>query len=369
MRTMIRAAAIIAVFMVVTITSCTNQESSHLRSAGVPPTPESTLKPIVSAKTVPSNSTAPSPKPADLSETNSDVPPLFDRVRRVVEKYGSRTKCNDLNGCPMVNTLVSMGADAAPAIAKVYGRTRGDDHWRLRLLESLGRMRHAQIPPFLLQVARSDNLQPMRVQALISLGKQGDPQLMTAIRGLKSRFHPEKHRAELLAIGFAIAALGDRKEGVDLIRKHFVVPAVPLQYRRWDLLRPGVYAIGQLRVGEFRLQLEDISERADPFVRREAVEALAALRDRQAIPAIVARLNDEVPGIRKAAVRSLQTLTGLYNKKVPQQWRRWWKDEVKKGTRGRIHQGLSSVPTRRRNANGANGPPSDGQNEGKPNRD
>ena len=279
-------------------------------------------------------SSAPTAQEAIERSEGNVPPPRFDEVSVLVKRMGNKTKCNDLNGCPLVNALVSMGADAAPAIQSVFGKTRGDDHWRLRLLEALGRMRHPEIPGFLKRVAKSATLQPMRVQALLSLARQGDKDLRKDIESLKSQFHPEKHRAELLAIGFAVAALGDKETGKKLIRKHFIVPPVPTQYRRWDLLRPGVYAIGQLRMNEYLPQLEDISERADPFVRREAVRALSALRNKKSIPALVKRLDDEVPGVRMAAVRALQTLTGLYNNKAPNQWRRWWRREQERGTVG-----------------------------------
>jgi HEAT repeat protein len=187
----------------------------------------------------------------------------------------------------------------------------------------------------------------MRVQAFLSLGKQGNPQIRTKLEPLVAKFHPQKHQAELLAIGFAIAALGDKALGESIIRKHFVLPPIPVNYRRWDLLRPGVYAIGQLRMKEFRGQIEDLSARADPFVRREAVKALSSLRDKAAIPAITARLDDTIPGVRTAAVKGLQTLTGLYNNRTPAQWRRWWANEVARGTQG-LNQTTQSRNTSRK---------------------
>ena len=231
----------------------------------------------------------------------------------------------------MVTTLVTMGREAAPAVMAVFGRTRGDDHWRLRLLEVLGRLRHPAVPPFLLKVGKSDPLQPMRAQAFLSLARHGNPKLIDQLKTIRSRFHPQKHQPELLALGYAIAALGDRETGEKILRDHFILPPTPTKFRRWDRLRPGVYAIGQLRMRDLRPALEDIADRADPFVRREAIKSLSALRDRAALPAIALRLDDDVPGVRMAAVNALQTLTGYYNLKTPQQWRRWWRTEQKRG--------------------------------------
>lgn len=264
---------------------------------------------------------APIPPTADaVVEAPAPGPPLKAEVRRIAMERGKRPQCNDLTGCPMVGTLIALGPNAAAAVEDAYQTSKGDGHWRFRLLEVVGRLRQKRSGPFLLGVLRTDRYPKARAEAALALARVGDRKNLPALQTIAAGLTAEAFRPALLATGYAMAALGD-KAGRALIEKHLVVPEG--EYRRWDKLRPGVFAAGQLRMKGLRPRLEAIMKRADPFVRREAARALGAMRDRGALPALVQVLKDPVPGVRNEALRSLKALTGFRHKSTHEQWSRW----------------------------------------------
>ncbi len=258
------------------------------------------------------------------TETSQPAPTpkltLKGKVRAIVLERGERTKCNDVNGCPMVGTLISLGPGAAAAVEDAYKSSKGDGHWRFRLLEVLGRLRNRASGRFLLDVLERDKYPKARAEAALALARLGDRAHLTALKAAAANLNDPAWQPSLLATAYALASLGD-ENGRTLIEKHLIVPDG--EYRRWDKLRPGVYAAGQLRMKKLRERLEAILVRADPFVRREAAKALGAMRDRAAIPALVEGLKDRVPGVRKEALQSLKTLTGFRHKESYEQWTRW----------------------------------------------
>ena len=224
----------------------------------------------------------------------------------------------------MVSTLVALGRKAAPALERAYRESRGDGFWRLRLLEALGRLRERAASPFLMRVLVEDRLPPARVEAALALARIKDKSVRGDLRTLSARLDAEAHLPVLLAVGYALAVLGDGL-GRALIVEHLVVPEG--KTLRWDRLRPGVFAVGQLRLKDLRGRVETIMQRADPFVRREAARALGALRDRASIPVLVEQLRDPVPEVRDEALRSLKALTGFRHKETYEQWSRWLAQE------------------------------------------
>ena len=259
----------------------------------------------------------------ELLEQSVGVP-FRDEVRAIAREGADRFKCNDLTGCPMLNTLLALGREAAPAVADAYATSTGDGFWRLQLIDVVGRMGNPDSVEFLVHVLTSDKHIPARTQAALALARLRPLERKEELAGAALAMTSPTMQPVVLALGYALAVMGDPR-GRPLIEEHLVVPEG--QTYRWDKLRPGVYAAGQLRMVHLRGRIEEISRRADPFVRREAVGALSAMRDRAAVPALIERLGDEIPGVRDAAQLALVTLTGFRHKTTADQWRRWWATE------------------------------------------
>ncbi|MFT5434901.1 MAG: HEAT repeat protein, partial [Myxococcota bacterium] len=236
----------------------------------------STPEPAPAKKQSQKTSQAPAAVEATAARTPDEETIDWDaRVLELAKAHGDRQKCNDLNGCAMVKILQMLGNEAAPAIGRLYKKTGGDKHSRLQLLEVLGRIRSFESGPFLLDVARNDRLPPARAEALLALARLGRKEHLDNIRTLVDGLDTERDLPILLAGAYAMVVLGDER-GRSLIVEHLVIPE---ETNRWDVLRPGVYAAGVLRMTELRERIEILVKRADPFVRREAVRALVAIRD------------------------------------------------------------------------------------------
>ena len=240
----------------------------------------------------------------------------------------------------MIDQLVAIGPTAAPAIEAAFTLSRGDAFWRFRLIEVLGRLGARSSEPFLTSILQHDPDLPARAEAARALGRGHYQHAKTALRALATT-DPLPPNALLLSVGYALATLGD-PIGLEILRARLVVPeakvdpmpvspeaALTQVDMRWDQLRPGIWAAGELRLTDLRGRLEEIAKRGGPFVRREAVRALPKLRERAVIPALIAALEDPIPGVRKDALDGLRSLTGHRHKALAEDWRRWWAAEGK----------------------------------------
>ncbi len=295
---------------------------------------------LVACKSTPAPSTAPAGAAPEPAQSGAATPPAptahsepakdseFEAVAALVAAGSDRQKCNDLNGCAMVEDLAQRGPAVASALQRLYRESKGDDYWRFRLLEAIGRSGDASALPFLLSVLGRDRMTPARVEAARAIGRLGQRSAVARLLETAKDLDPAKGHAPVLqAIAGALVALGDRDSGVALLEQHFVVPDGPSY--RWDLLRPGVEVIGEHRLERFRSRIEEIALRADVYVRREAIRTLAALRSPASFPVLIELLEqiDPPPLAHKEAMAALAAMTGHRHKSTAEHWITWWREE------------------------------------------
>jgi HEAT repeat protein len=244
---------------------------------------------------------------------------MIERVKAITLKGKAKQQCNDLTGCPMMDELIALGPSACNALYSVYQASKSDKFWRLRLIEALSRCGAAQVHEPLAAILLSDPHGKARVQAALALGRLRVKKQIPTLIKLADQLDPQREKDVLLAVGFALAQAG-HKRGLEILEKQLVSPMDTL---RWDLYRPGIYAAGKLKLTQLRPVVEDMAVRANPFVRREAVIALRRMRDPAAIPVLIGRLKDALPGVRAEAQKALEALTGLRHRHGYEQWQRW----------------------------------------------
>lgn len=88
-----------------------------------------------------------------------------------------------------------------------------------------------------------------------------------------------------------------------------------------------VVALGLLGTPEARLLIEDRLTDEDRLVRLEAIEQLVLMRQKESLPALIARLDPESGRIRLEVARGLRMLTALDHGTSGQRWSRWWEGE------------------------------------------
>ena len=274
----------------------------------------------------PANLTGGSPNAEPAESPSADTgeaegPTIEERVRKLLRDGRHRPDCNDLTGCPLVTNLLTLGPDAVPIIQSIYRESRGDGFWRQKLLETLGRIEHPASPEFLLDVVLNDTQELSRIFAALALARLHPASKRSALEEWAKTADPELELPVLLAVGTALGAM-QSPAGREILEKYLVVPQE--ETLRWDRFRPGIYGAGLLRLVNLRERVEEFSQRADPFVRRECAKTLGAMRERAGIPTLITLLRDDVPGVRAQALRSLRALTGFQHKETADQWQRWW---------------------------------------------
>jgi HEAT repeat protein len=246
---------------------------------------------------------------------------MDEQVTRVIRTMGGRQQCNRLTGCNLAQELGRLGPSASAAIQAVYRKTKGGAHGRIQLISAVSRTGDENAGNFLMDVLRSDRLPPARVEAAYGIARLGLKAHLQSLVDLADTLDPQRDQGVLLALGYALDRLGSAL-GRPMIEKHFVLP--PPDSRRWDQLQPGIYAAGILRLTTLRPQLEILLKRSDPFTRRDAVTALGRMRDRAAVRPLIECLRDDMPSVRREALKALQQITGYRHKESYDEWMRWW---------------------------------------------
>ena len=234
--------------------------------------------------------------------------------------------CNRLNGCSLATELGKLGPQASAEIQALFLRTKGDALGRIKLVEAVALTSDRKAGPFLLNVLETGRLPPARVEAAFGLARLGQKEHLPRIKQHADSLAAQTHRPILLAIGFALARLGDAS-GVPMIEELFVLP--PKNAKRWDPLRPGIRAAGLLRLHSLAPKLAKLTRVPDPYIRRDSIAALAQMRSQVVFPELIQCLEDDMPFVRREALQALKQLTGFRYKETPDQWKRWWAAKTK----------------------------------------
>jgi len=243
--------------------------------------------------------------------------------------------CNRVMGCRAADTLRALGPPAIPAIvAALRAASPKDDRWWLveavRTLGDLGHVASSEPQREARAALESLLLDPrdeLRGRAALALARIGSPASRAPIQ--RALEHWRARGDDPAVVGALLLALERTGRPSRDLRRQFValLPASEDQLgrvhagglailadvaRAWDLPQaaPGLRVIARHRARPARLA---------------AVRALGALRDTGALALLQARLEDEIPAIRRAAVRALQQITGNTAYDTVEQWRAWWR--------------------------------------------
>jgi len=245
-------------------------------------------------------------------------------VQAIVQEMGTRQACNRLTGCTLPTRLGLLGPEASPAIQALYLRTKGDALGRIKLVEAVALTGDPEAARFFLTVLKTDRMPPARVEAAFGRARLGHKKHIGTLKEYAASLKPKHHQPILLAIGFALARLGD-PTGVPMIERNFELPGP--DSIRWDPLRPGIRAARMLRLQSLAPKLAVLTQVRDPYIRRDAVTALGQMGYKGAFPQLIDRLDDEMPFVRRAALTALKQLTGFRYKETSDQWQRWWQQQ------------------------------------------
>ncbi len=278
------------------------------------------------------------PAAPDAAQSTSAPPPktsaLAPRVDALVATMRHHVQCNRIMGCAPARALRALGPAAIEAIAAQLRAAppKDDGWWLVELVRALGELgREARgagraAAREALEALLLDPRDELRGRAALALARLAAPESRAPIE--RALAHWRARGDDPAVVGALLFALERASKPSRGLRREFValLPASEEQIgrvnagalailadvaRAWDLPQaaPGLRIVARHRARPARLA---------------AVRALGALRDTGALKLLQDRLGDEIPAIRRAAVRALQEVTGNSAYDTVDEWRAWW---------------------------------------------
>ena len=276
-------------------------------------TPPSKPETDVQAVKLPAAKTALEIDPKDLAKAHAQI-----KAMKV------RAACNRVMGCHASIELAGLGPAAPRAIIDVLRlERRSDGYWVTKCIDLLGQLGKGEAASFVATLL-SDKRNEIRSRAAIALARLADPGTKEAVEVAltKSRDSPDIgfRMALLMALDrigpFSVARrkkagslLPTTQDGLGGLNPLFLMTAAEVA-REWPIPE----ALPALRITATHIGV---------FVRRQSIRALGRLGDTGAIPVLVGRLKDEVPSVRRATIRALQSITGNRRFSTEPEWLAW----------------------------------------------
>ena len=282
----------------------------------------------------------PSPTPATPAAASAPAV-VTPRVGQLLKRLGAHGGCSRLMGCAVAAELVHEGRDAVGPLIALYRGSRGDAYWRRRVLEILGRIGQPAAVPFLIERLR-DPAEPHAVDVALALGHMKALAAKQALLERQASTPTETALPLRLALAYALVRIGERSHWKEL-------GAVAAPDRAATLPAPALETLLAA------LRWLDTREEGAPavvagvahenvFVRRDAIRLAADWRLHAAVPGLIARLEDETPGVRRLAQETLEKITRFRHKTGRDPWERWCR------AAGACPDGIPSLPGTKRPA-------------------
>jgi len=254
----------------------------------------------------------PSPPPAPLP---ASVP--SDLARDLAD----RQRCNLLNGCDPEDALAALGPAYARAACALYTGSAGADdrYWRSRVLAALGRMGG----PDAVACLRAALVQGRWLEQATAAFALGDLRAAEAVPDLEAVVAQGPGGGGVALEAGARTALALLGRPVDLSPLWARLAGAEEAVTDWPMLRFVVQAARTLKSREQAPAIARLLKHPDYYLRREALQALAALGDPSTVDAVAAALDDPMPGIRRGAIAALQALVPRAPAGSLEAWRAW----------------------------------------------
>jgi HEAT repeat protein len=227
-------------------------------------------------------------------------------------------------GCPPAVALMQYGASAVPVLLDALSAAPATEAWwPLKLADLLGQLGDPRALP-LLHAWLGDAQLPRRVRAAIALGRLARPEsaapLQRALDALPAAGDPAFEAALLYALDRVTGVAPARQARLRALLPGSEAGLAAVPILTLDLL---VEVAGLWRVPAALPALRIAARHRSRFVRLGAIAALGALADTGGIPVLMARLEDELPSARRAAIAALQQITGDLRRTTPGEWLAW----------------------------------------------
>jgi hypothetical protein len=264
--------------------------------------------------------------------------PVDPEVARLLAEVRERQRCNRVTGCPaMTGLLQRVPAAIGPVSELLRAQGRGDGYWIEALLDFLGQSDRPEALETLAPFARDRRWAP-RLRAAVAIGRlhrHATELTRDVVReGLKMA-EASGDTAWLAALLMAQARLEPARAGELEARLLSLYPTDPAAIRQIPppVLDWLVMVATEARLSRAAPLLRGACLSDNRFVAISALTGVAAQQDTGAVPFALSRLDDVQPGVRRAAMLALQTITGSRTIDTAADWRAW-----------AVREGLSALP-------------------------
>jgi hypothetical protein len=252
------------------------------------------------------------------------TPPPLDAG--LVRDFQDRQRCNLLNGCGPLERLGELGGEAVPSACAFYRDSArdADKYYRSQVLLGVARAAAKgcdegcrKLAEDCLRGGLAARSWMEQTEAAFGLGELKAAEALPDLQRLQQS---QPNLAVRAGVMYALARLG---AGPDLAQLWAELDPQRADVANWGFLRYVVRAAAGLGARDQALAVAGLVKHPDYYLKREALRALASFKHPSTLEAALAALDDQYPGIRRAAVETLQAITGLRALTTVEQWLAW----------------------------------------------
>lgn len=267
---------------------------------------------------------------ADVAIKPSPMGPDLDVAQRAaaletLTKMKHRPSCNRISGCPGATALMQHRRAVVPfLLEQLAAEPVSDGYWVYALVDLLGQLDDARARP-LLETLLEDRRWAIDARAALALGRLRLLASQPALQAAHQRAVIGKDLTLHAMTAYALARLRPSErarfhgEIAELLPTRqealFEIPPIIL-----DVL---IEAVREAQVTSALPAVRLAALNENRFVRAQAIDTLAALRDTGGLPYAYANLSHALPSIRRRALHALQTITGSTSLVDAASWKAW----------------------------------------------
>ena len=209
------------------------------------------------------------------------------------------------------------GAEDRSLMAKHMLDTETSRLWKLLLIDVLGKSQDNDTTELLAKLLRDDDAAVVLLVLEILMGRDDWRNAYAKLSPLLKNQDRSVRRAAVMSMGKLL-----------ITEKKWRDDALDLASHRDPALRMGAaFALAEIRTPEAIEKLYTLLEDRDWSVRAEALQRVTELRRKDSIPLLIERLGRETGRLRPDVYVALRMLTGFDHGRLPNRWRKWWKNE------------------------------------------
>lgn len=284
----------------VTLTGCPDKPTPSMPDHGKPVSSQRDRTSSASG-----GSTIVAHHPPSLHDNRLQTPQLLAEVSAALDAIRVRQNCNRVMGCRVGEKLVSYGTLATGPIISLLKNTPHNAHYWPKLAKIIGKIGDHDAIPFLVsQISTDDGA--ARAEILAAFGRIRDESVQDILTQFADGNAEAITERDRIAARFSLVKLGFTNYRSALARN--VGSFAADRQNPMDTVLALELTL-ELDMRECLPDFRALSKHSNVFVRAQAVANMATMSDTANFPALIDRLDDELPATRRTALHTLQMAT------------------------------------------------------------